>query len=349
MNANTHVIYFDVETQHSAQEVGGWKYVERLGLALAVTYDTRDNNYRIYDETSVANLIETLHTADLVVGFNHLNFDYRVLSAYTETDFQSLPNFDMHAQLWEEERLRVGLNKLGQYTLGSGKTADGLDSIRWWRLGHTDKVAEYCKQDVALTKDLFLHACNKGYLLYEYRNRARTFDTKHWARKASVLAGESMSDTLLQKTFDQPVRFVTYSGIRDLSAIKTVEHQVSGNEKKTGGWVTLDKFHILFAFAAENMEAVNPKIKKRQTVYSQNLPPISSHEEIKHKSDKVFAEASQRRSRVTVVTRAGYVLRGYIQSFDRDVLYMRISRNLVIVYRHGILEFQNEGQQTINL
>lgn len=341
MNADTHVIYFDVETQRSAQEIGGWNYIERLGLALAVTYDTRDNNYKIYNEASVTNLVEVLHAADLVVGFNHLNFDYRVLSAYTETDLQSLPNFDMHAQLWEDERLRVGLNKLGQYTLGSGKTADGLDSIRWWRLGHTDKVAEYCKQDVALTKDLFLHACNKGYLLYEYRNRARRFNTEHWEGTANVLAGESMSDTLFQKTFDQPVRFATYSGIRDLSAIQTVKHQISGSEKKTKNWVTLNKFHILFAFAAENMAAVKSNIKKSSILQSQNLPTISSLEEIAHKSDEVFAEACQRKSRVTIVTRAGYVLRGYIQSFDHDVLYMRISGRLVIVYRHGILEFQN--------
>ena len=134
---------------------------------------------------------------------------------------------------------------------------------------------------------------------------------------------------------------MTYSGIRDLSTIETVKHQVSGSEKKTGDWVTLNKFHILFAFAAENMAAVKPNIKKRPILHSQNLPPISSREEITHKSDKVFVEACQRRSRVTVVTRAGYVLRGYIQSFDRDVLYMRISGRFVIVYRHGILEFQN--------
>ena len=301
MNVNTHVIYFDVETQRSAQEVGGWNYVERLGLALAVTYDARDNEYKIYNEASVTNLIDALHAADLVVGFNHLNFDYKVLSAYTNADLHSLPNFDMHAQLWEDERLRVGLGKLGQRTLGRGKTADGLESIRWWRLGHRDKVAEYCKQDVALTKDLFLHACNKGYLLYEYRNRGRRFDTKHWEGKVNVLAGGSASDTLLQETFDQPVRFVTYSGIRDLSAIQTVKHQVSGSEKKTGDWVTLDKLHILFAFAAENMAAVKPNIKKRPILQRQNLPPISSREEITHKNNEVFVEACQRRSKVTII------------------------------------------------
>ena len=194
MNVDARVIYFDVETQRSAQKVvGGWKYPERFGLALAVAYDTHDRSYKSYTEATVANLIELLHTADLIVGFNHLRFDYKVLSAYTAADLQSLPNFDMHAQLWTDERLRVGLDKLGQYTLGRGKTADGLASIHWWQQGQIDKIEEYCKQDVALTKDLFLHACSKGYLRYNHRGYGRQFDTSHWNEKIRVLTG-AMSD-----------------------------------------------------------------------------------------------------------------------------------------------------------
>ena len=175
-----HVIYFDVETQRSAEEVGGWDHVERLGLALAVTYDTRDNTYKTYDEASVTNLVEALQAADLVIGFNHLNFDYRVLSAYTAADLHSLPNFDMLAQLFKDEGFRVGLDELGQHTLDRGKTAHGLQSIEWWKRGEMDKVAEYCKQDVALTRELFLHARNKGYLLCGSGNGVSRLDTKHW-------------------------------------------------------------------------------------------------------------------------------------------------------------------------
>ena len=175
-----HVIYFDVETQRSAEEVGGWDHVERLGLALAVTYDTRDNTYKTYDEASVTNLVEALSAADLVIGFNHLKFDYRVLSAYTNADLHSLPNFDMLAQLFKDEGFRVGLDELGQHTLDRGKTAHGLQSIEWWKRGEMDKVAEYCKQDVALTRELFLHARNKGYLLCGSGNGVSRLDTKHW-------------------------------------------------------------------------------------------------------------------------------------------------------------------------
>lgn len=176
----SHVIYFDVETQRSVEEVGGWDHVERLGLALAVTYDTRDNTYKTYDEASVTNLVEALSAANLVIGFNHLKFDYRVLSAYTNADLHSLPNFDMLAQLSKDEGFRVGLDELGQHTLDRGKTAHGLQSIEWWKRGEIDKVAEYCKQDVALTRELFLHARNKGYLLCGSGNGVSRLDTKHW-------------------------------------------------------------------------------------------------------------------------------------------------------------------------
>ena len=340
MNVEARVIYFDVETQRSAQEVvGGWKYPERFGLALAVAYDTHDHSYKSYTEATVADLIEILHTADLIVGFNHLRFDYRVLSAYTAADLQSLPNFDMHAQLWTDERLRVGLDKLGQSTLGRGKTGDGLASIRWWQQGHIDKIEAYCKQDVALTKDLFLHACNKGYLRYNHRGYGRQFDTSHWNEKIRVLTG-AIPDTFLHQAFTEPVRFVTYSGIYDLSGVKTMNDQVSGHERKTGEETVLQKQHILFAFSAENMGAVKPQIKKRPAVRSLDLQPLTPDESGIHVNNAVLVEVCQKGLMVELLTRTGHVLRGYIQHFDHYALYMRIGREVVIVYWHGLLKFQ---------
>ena len=340
MNVDARVIYFDVETQRSAQEVvGGWKYPERFGLALAVAYDTQDRSYKSYTEATVANLIELLHTADLIVGFNHLRFDYKVLSAYTAADLQALPNFDMHAQLWTDERLRVGLDKLGQYTLGRGKTADGLASIRWWQQGQIDKIEEYCKQDVALTKDLFLHACNKGYLRYNHRGYGRQFDTSHWNEKIRVLTG-AISDTFLHQTFTQPVRFVTYSDIYDLSGVKTMSDQVSGRERKTGEDMVIQKPHILFAFSAENMGAVKPYIKNRPVVRSQTLQPLNPDEVGIHVNNEILVEVCQKRLIVELITRTGHVLRGYLQHFDPYALYMRIGKEVVVVYWHGLLKFQ---------
>ena len=288
-------------------------------------------------------MIELFRTADLIVGFNHLRFDYKVLSAYTAADLQSLPNFDMHAQLWTDERLRVGLDKLGQYTLGRGKTGDGLASIRWWQQGQIDKIEEYCKQDVALTKDLFLHACNKGYLRYTYRGYGRQFDTSHWNEKIRVLTS-AMPDTFLHQAFTQPVRFVTYSGIYDLSGVKTMNDQVSGRERKTGETMVLQKPHILFTFSAENMRAVKPYIKKRAAVRSLNLPPLNPDEPGIHVNNEILIEMCRKKLMVELITRAGHVLHGYLQYFDHYALYMQIGKEVVVVYWYGLLKFQKGSE-----
>jgi DEAD/DEAH box helicase domain-containing protein len=38
--------------------------------------------------------------------------------------------------------------------LGRGKTADGLQAAEWLKAGEFDKVAEYCRNDVAVERDI---------------------------------------------------------------------------------------------------------------------------------------------------------------------------------------------------
>jgi len=42
-----------------------------------------------------------------------------------------------------------------------------LQSLEWWRNGEIEKVAEYCRQDVEVTRDLFYYILEHGYLLFE--------------------------------------------------------------------------------------------------------------------------------------------------------------------------------------
>ena len=55
-------------------------------MSLGVTYSTDLTEYRIYPEKRVNDLIQQLLRADLVVGFNVVNFDYEVLMGYTILD-----------------------------------------------------------------------------------------------------------------------------------------------------------------------------------------------------------------------------------------------------------------------
>src|SRR5205823_11402013 len=80
------IIYFDLETQRTANDVGGWNKKADMRMSLGVTYCTSLKEYRIYTEKRVDELIRQLLRADLVVGFNIVNFDYEVLMGYTILD-----------------------------------------------------------------------------------------------------------------------------------------------------------------------------------------------------------------------------------------------------------------------
>ncbi len=162
-------VVFDLETQRSADEVGGWGNIRAMGLAWAVVYLFPENEWLDFAERDVEHLIEVLRQADLVIGFNTLRFDYEVLKGYSGFDFRQLPNYDILAEVVNSLSYRVSLNSLASATLGVRKMADGLQSLEWWRNGEVEKVAEYCRRDVEVTRDLFYHILERGYLLFEKR------------------------------------------------------------------------------------------------------------------------------------------------------------------------------------
>ena len=44
------IVYFDLETQRTANDVGGWDKKHEMGMSLGVTYSSRDNCYEIFGE-----------------------------------------------------------------------------------------------------------------------------------------------------------------------------------------------------------------------------------------------------------------------------------------------------------
>lgn len=159
------IVYFDVETKHLAEEVGGWDYIERFGLAVAVTYSTRRGTFVHYTEQTVDGLIDDLLSADLVVGFNILRFDYRVLRPYTQHDLRRLPTLDILVDLTNRLGHRVKLESCARGTLGDAKSGDGKLAVQWFRQGQLQKVIDYCKQDVDIVRRLHEHGRNHRHIL----------------------------------------------------------------------------------------------------------------------------------------------------------------------------------------
>ena len=130
------ILVFDLETQRSFEEVGGRNSTRKLGLSLGVVYDYRDGEYRTYREEDVEALIADLASADRIVGFNLLSFDYEVLRGYRRLDFKSVDTLDMLAHIHAKLGHRVSLSSLAKASLGEDKSGNGLEAIHWYREGN---------------------------------------------------------------------------------------------------------------------------------------------------------------------------------------------------------------------
>ena len=161
-----HVLVFDLETQRSAEDVGGWGFASKMGLALAVVYDVERQAYTTYYETDVDRLLLDLAFADRVVGFNIDRFDLAVLSGYTDRDLGRIRTLDLLAEIHKSVGFRVSLNHLSEVNLGESKAGDGLQSLKWWKEGRIDLIEQYCRKDVEVTKRLWELGRSQGYLLH---------------------------------------------------------------------------------------------------------------------------------------------------------------------------------------
>jgi DEAD/DEAH box helicase domain-containing protein len=176
------IVYFDLETRRTANDAGGWHRKRDMGMSIGVTYSTGSGEYRIYTEDTVLKLIEQLRRADLVVGFNVINFDYEVLMAYTPLDLAySIPTLDLLVKVEQKLGHRLGLDALSSATLGVGKTAEGLDAIKWWREGKLMEIAEYCCFDVKCTRLVHEHGAEHRELFYHDRFQQKKRVSIEWS------------------------------------------------------------------------------------------------------------------------------------------------------------------------
>lgn len=164
------IIVLDVETQHLAQEVGGWRNPHKLRVSVAVTYNAETGLYQTYLEDQMDALFEELWAAGQVVGYNLLRFDYPVLQPYTPFRLHDLPTVDMLDHLERRLGFRVSLDAVAGATLGVSKSADGILAVRWFRQGDLQRVSDYCRQDVELTHGVYEFGRQQGFVRYRDRN-----------------------------------------------------------------------------------------------------------------------------------------------------------------------------------
>jgi DEAD/DEAH box helicase domain-containing protein len=161
------ILVFDLETQKSFQEVGGFGKNHLLKISVIGIYSYLQDKYFCFEEHEVYKAGEMFAEADQVVGFNIRHFDYEVLKPYVSFDPQTLPTVDIMQDIEKIIGHRVKLQNVAETTLGVGKSGDGLEALRMFRQGRIEELKKYCLQDVKVTKEIYDYAQKYSKLMYK--------------------------------------------------------------------------------------------------------------------------------------------------------------------------------------
>jgi DEAD/DEAH box helicase domain-containing protein len=158
-------VVFDIETANTFSEAGSANPAD-LTLALVAAYNSETQAYTSYVMEDLHTLWPLLESADALVGYNSDHFDIPLLDKYYPGDLTRIKSIDLLKTIRESLGRRLKLDSVAQATLGAKKSADGLQSIQWWRQGEIEKVREYCIQDVKVTKELFEYMRDNKKICY---------------------------------------------------------------------------------------------------------------------------------------------------------------------------------------
>lgn len=174
-------VVFDIETANWMNETGSGDPAD-LTVAVVGIHDSETDTYTCYLEHELPQLWTILERTDMLVGYNSDHFDIPLLNKYYPGDLKQIKSLDLMQEVYASLGRRLKLGAIAEGTLGEGKSADGLQSLKWWRQGEIEKVKEYCQKDVELTKRLMDYALQNNALKYRELGQVRdiTLNTSKW-------------------------------------------------------------------------------------------------------------------------------------------------------------------------
>jgi len=186
-------IVFDLETQNLFQEVGS-NDPTALDISVGTVYDSHTDKYTTVTVDEIDQLWPIIEKADALVGYNSNHFDIPLLNKYYPGDLTQIKSIDLLEDIKKSLGRRLRLDSVAQATLGSKKSADGLQAVRWWKEGNIKDIKKYCEQDVKVTKEIFEYARKNGHVKFKdgHRKKDIILDTAHWEEKDDTVMTHSM-------------------------------------------------------------------------------------------------------------------------------------------------------------
>jgi len=191
------VITFDIETSNTFDDVGSQDPAD-LDLAVICIHDSETNEFSSYFKEDLNKLWPIIEKADALVGWNSDHFDIPLLNKYYVKDhvksgnhtasLTKIKSVDLMNELKKTAGRRIKLDYVAQGSLGEAKSANGLQSIIWWRNGEKEKVVDYCIQDVKVTRNIYDYAIKNQSLKFIKDGATEEFpvDTSNWEKKDEV-------------------------------------------------------------------------------------------------------------------------------------------------------------------
>ena len=177
-------IIFDIETSNIFQDVGKADPA-LLDLSVICVHDSETDEYSTYTQEELQNLWPVIEKADMLIGYNSDHFDIPLLNKYYSGDLKKIKSLDILKEIKNSLGRRLKLDSVAEGTLNRKKIGHGLDAVTWWKNGEVEKVKEYCKKDVEITKEIYEYALKNGVLKYKDLSGVREIklDTSGWEEK----------------------------------------------------------------------------------------------------------------------------------------------------------------------
>jgi len=161
-------VVLDIETANSFADVGKYD-PSLLKISLIGIYRYETDTYESFLEPDLPKLWPILESADRIIGYNLLGFDYQVMNTVYPGDFNSFPTLDIMMDIAKVIGFRVKLDDVAHASLGTGKSGNGLQAIEFFRRGEIDKLRDYCLQDVKVTKEVYEYGLAQRHIKYKDR------------------------------------------------------------------------------------------------------------------------------------------------------------------------------------
>ncbi len=146
----------------------GWNDHENMGVSVIGAYDSVEDRYRVFCEDNFDDFFDLCEERDVLVTFNGVKFDNKVLVAALEWNMPDhKDHYDILREIWISQGLNpdkfywkthggFGLDAMCEANGLGKKSGHGAMAPVQWQRGEIGTVIDYCLNDVAMTNSLFL-------------------------------------------------------------------------------------------------------------------------------------------------------------------------------------------------